>query len=120
MSVKRIWVPVIVLSGLLLVGCGWSGTYVAHSLSKHPVVLELNNDGGYGLEHMFTDDPVEAGRWWVVEDGKHGVVILLPDDEAIPEHFARISKKHWPRLVLTETFREALPDVDSAGATIGK
>jgi hypothetical protein len=59
--------------------------------AKNPAQLHLGSDGSYsfGATHSATAS-LERGRWYRVQDR---VVMLVPDDSAKPQWFARVARK---------------------------
>ena len=90
-----------------VVGCSStpSGEY-SERLRKRPHVLDLEENGRYLLRQVSSDRPEELGRWWRVTDT---VVVLLPDDESRPEHYAHVDRDSFFRLKLSDDLRGALP-----------
>jgi hypothetical protein len=79
--------------GMALVGCQTrlSGDYYDPPMAKHPLRLQLSNDGTYSFQRMYAEDArLERGRWWRVQED---VVMLVPDDATKPQWFARVAKK---------------------------
>ena len=76
---------------VILTGCQTrlSGDYYDPPLAKNPARLHLSSDGSYSLGATYsTTDSLERGRWYRVKDR---VVMLVPDDSAKPQWFARIA-----------------------------
>jgi len=80
-------------SAVTLAGCQTrlAGDYHDPPIAKNPTRLHLNGDGWYSFGATYlTDGLVERGRWWRLQEG---VVMLVPDDTAKTQWFARVARK---------------------------
>ncbi|MEM9110636.1 MAG: hypothetical protein AAGC72_11490 [Planctomycetota bacterium] len=92
------------------VGCTAEPKHYNTGLSKHPTVLTLNPQGAYHLRKEGAMSGLwlpERGEWWLINEN---VVLLLPDQDGKPEHYAHISEERTPfgNLSFYEDLRQAL------------
>lgn len=81
---------------ITFVGCAAEPKHYNTGLSKNPTVLTLNPQGDYYLRKEGVMSGLwlpEHGEWWLINEN---VVLLLPDQDGKPEHYARISEERTP------------------------
>ena len=72
-----------------MVGCGSAPQVYNNGITKHPVILTIEDDGTYQLEHRYADKEIEQGRWAIkMRDSEMEIVLLQPNDSKQKNQYA--------------------------------